>query len=164
MKTFVLTVSTTFPKTHINAGNETLFLNKIACGVFCSGDCEDCDFKWPKRHTIRANYELWEKRAKHINEGRAILSIRYWSDKPYRSKQIELCQLNEIGLQKLSFFDNDINCPYVFEEDGVANYPIYGIEQIAKNDGLSLSDFKVWFKNYDLSKPMAIIHFTPFRY
>ena len=25
-------------------------------------------------------------------------------------------------------------------------------------------DFKEWFKGYDLSKPMAIIHFTAFRY
>ena len=35
---------------------------------------------------------------------------------------------------------------------------------LAKNDGLSLDDFKAWFKSYDLSQPMAIIHFTSFRY
>ena len=37
-------------------------------------------------------------------------------------------------------------------------------EQLAKNDGLSLEEFKEWFKGYDLSQPMAIIHFTRFRY
>jgi hypothetical protein len=36
--------------------------------------------------------------------------------------------------------------------------------ELSKNDGLSLPDFKAWFKNYDLSEPMAIIHFTKFRY
>lgn len=35
---------------------------------------------------------------------------------------------------------------------------------LAKNDGLSLEDFKAWFKNYDLSEPLAIIQFTKFRY
>ncbi len=35
---------------------------------------------------------------------------------------------------------------------------------LARNDGLSLEDWEAWFKDYDLSKPMAIIHFTPFRY
>ena len=35
---------------------------------------------------------------------------------------------------------------------------------IANNDGLSLDDWKEWFKGYDLSQSMAIIHFTKFRY
>jgi hypothetical protein len=35
---------------------------------------------------------------------------------------------------------------------------------LSKNDGLSLKDFKDWFKGYDLSKPMTVIHFTKFRY
>lgn len=164
MKTYVLTVSKVFPKKHKNSGSETIFLDKIACACFCEKDCEDCCFKWPKKHTIRSNYDLWKKRAKEINEGKALLSVRYWSGKPYRSKQVEFCQLTEIGLQKLSFFMNNINFPYIYEEDEMANYPIYGIDLIARNDGLLLSDFKEWFKDYDLSKPMAVIHFTPFRY
>jgi hypothetical protein len=41
---------------------------------------------------------------------------------------------------------------------------IVPIGLLARNDGLSLPDFKAWFKGYDLSKPMAIIHFTQFRY
>jgi len=35
---------------------------------------------------------------------------------------------------------------------------------IARNDGLSFDDFEEWFKDYDLSKPMAIIHYSDFRY
>lgn len=37
-------------------------------------------------------------------------------------------------------------------------------ELLAKNDGLSLEDWIEWFKSYDLSEPMAVIHFTSFRY
>jgi len=36
--------------------------------------------------------------------------------------------------------------------------------QLANNDGLSAEDFEAWFKGYNLSEPMAIIHFTEFRY
>ena len=37
-------------------------------------------------------------------------------------------------------------------------------EELAINDGLSLKDWTDWFKSYDLSKPLAIIHFTRYRY
>lgn len=37
-------------------------------------------------------------------------------------------------------------------------------EDLAHNDGLSTDDFKEWFRGYDLSQPLAIIHFTKFRY
>lgn len=35
---------------------------------------------------------------------------------------------------------------------------------LARNDGLTLEDWREWFRGYDLSKPMAVIHFTKFRY
>lgn len=35
---------------------------------------------------------------------------------------------------------------------------------VAKNDGLHPADWIEWFSAYDLSKPMAIIHFAKFRY
>lgn len=38
------------------------------------------------------------------------------------------------------------------------------ISVIFENDGLSLADWCDWFRHYDLSKPMAIINFTKFRY
>ena len=37
-------------------------------------------------------------------------------------------------------------------------YP--NIEDLAKHDGLSFEDWREWFKGYDLSEPLAIIHFT----
>lgn len=166
MKNYVLTVSITFPKTHKRAGDPTYFKEKLINGL-AQLQGEDC-----KIHTIRANYELWAKRIKEIQEGKAILSIRYWSGKPYNSKQVEICQLDKnsgIGTQLL-YVDSVTLCegketplyatvyqPFEYKFSPPLIY-------LALNDGLSLDDFKEWFKKYDLSKPMAIIHFTPFRY
>ena len=38
------------------------------------------------------------------------------------------------------------------------------LEDIATNDGLNFFDWVDWFIGYDLDEPMAIIHFTKFRY
>jgi hypothetical protein len=56
-------------------------------------------------------------------------------------------------------YEGDANIAIPFERLEIAP-----IKELAKNDGLSLDDFKAWFKGYDLSKPMSIIHFTTFRY
>lgn len=157
LKTYVITVSRTFPKTHAKAGEPTFFAEKI--------DSIKCDLPFPaydpKIHTIRANYPFWEKRIDAILEGKAVLSIRYWSGKPYNSKQTELCQLDKdsgIGIQEVYFHLKDFKNVFV-------NFnTVVGTDHLSENDGLSLIDFKEWFKGYDLSKPMAIIHFTKFRY
>lgn len=115
----------------------------------------------PKLHTIRANYSYWKKRIDEIQKGKAVLSIRKWSGKPYRSEQIEICKLgkdDDIGVQKIEFLDGGVAT--IVE----SKLPYHGLIELATNDGLSLGDFKSWFKDYDLSKPMAIIHFTSFRY
>ena len=119
-----------------------------------------------KKHTIRGNYKLWKKRFEKIEKGEACLSIRFWEGKPYNSKQKEFLNLKTvdgISLEKLEFHK---------DKDGIANlkYPLINnfsepdIQILAENDGLSFSDFKDWFKKYDLSEPMAIIHFTHFKY
>lgn len=163
MKTFVLTISRNFPKTHKRAGEETLFIEKITCGTLYPGECSGCDFKSIKIHTIRSNYDLWEKRIKQVQEGKAVLSLRYWSDKPYNSKQVEFHRLDKdsgVGIQYLElrrFRDSLI--PIIYNCAELTT----GIK-VAENDGLTIEDFKEWFKNYDLTEPMAIIHFTNFRY
>lgn len=146
MKTFVLTVSKQFPKTHAKAGRDTGFVQNIS-KLF--------SFENTKIHTIRANYDLWNKRAKEINEGNAILSIRYWSGKPYGSKQVEICRLEKIGVEKLEDARNFVFAPIEGKE---VNW-----SEVAKNDGLTFEDFCEWFKVRG-DKPMAIIHFTNFRY
>jgi hypothetical protein len=172
MKTFVLTVSKEFPKTHKRAGETTGFLEKLACSLFCPGDCSICHINsetFKKIHTIRSNYELWAKRIEQIQKGEAILSIRYWSGKPYNSPQVKIHELDRdsgIGIQALVFPDkslfNSTICGPEFPKPTWYKGAI--ISELSKNDGLSIEDFRIWFKNYDLSKPMAIIHFTPMRY
>lgn len=168
MKTYVLTVSKTFPVTHKQKGQPTYFPEKIL-KLLCPFNVQLCEEFGidliPKIHTIRANYDLWSKRIKEVQEGNAILSIRYWSGKPYNSKQVEICQLDKdsgVGVQKISFGFAGMpfgNFSLFIDGD---TYPT--VIMVARNDGLSLEDFKAWFKGYDLSKAMAIIHFTKFRY
>lgn len=152
IKKYVLIVSEFFPKSHNKSGLPTGFIDKIGSNI--------------KKHTIRGNYLLWKKRIEEIQKGNAVLSIRYWSGKPYKSKQKEVYVLDKnsgIGIQKLEFYK---------DKDGVCalKYPIINnnleanIKVIAENDGLSYPDFKEWFKGYDLSEAMAIVHFTAERY
>jgi len=158
MKTHILTISKTFPATHKRAGEETQFVDKILNAI------DNKEFN-VKIHTIRSNYPLWEKRIREVQEGKAVLSLRFWSGKPYRSNQIEFLKLDKdsgIGIQIISDFEQISVLVSDSFDDEIC--PIIRLDNIAKNDGLSFDDFKEWFKKYDLSEPMAIIHFTNFRY
>lgn len=170
MKTYVLTVSTKFPQTHPKRGEETNFIEKLEIALDL-GNWKEMPFApyKGKFHTIRANYDLWKKRIEEIQVGKAILSIRYWSGKPYNSKQIEICQLNKdsgIGIQKAEFRGAHIQKGifHVIVSRDNDYYMVVNENDLATNDGLSIEDFKAWFKGYDLSKPLVIIHFTKFRY
>lgn len=170
MKTYVLIVSKKFPCTHPKKGCPTEFICKILHAINHSGSdlyqiCQnECDkschrrLLTPKIHTIRSNYYFWKKRIDNVNKGNAVLSIRYWNYKPYRSKQVEICQLDStsgIGIEKLEDPSNFVFAPI--------NGKWINWETIAKNDGLSFDDFCEWFKARS-NNPMAIIHFTKFRY
>ena len=158
-KIYYLTLSTKFPSTHIKAGQPTEFEDAFNAGQEFSRKKVFC--KYRKLHTIRANYEFWAKRFEKIKTGEACLSVREWVGKPYGkgSTQREIALLTRedgIGIQKLRF-DKSRRLPNV-------DYKPVGVGRLAYNDGLSLEDWKEWFKDYDLSKPMTIIHFTSFRY
>lgn len=150
MKKYVLTVSEYFPKTHSKSGAETGFPAAIQ-NIF------NPDTKATKIHTIRGSYDLWEKRIAKINKGEAILSVRIWTGKPYNSKQKEIASFDKVGIEKLEFIKDIYSGCYLIKNK------IF-IEHIAANDGLSVDDFREWFKKADFAKPMAIIHFTNFRY
>ena len=155
MDTYVITLSQFFPVSHIRAGNPTGFKDKFLAAI------KELKDEWWKLHTIRANYEFWKKRFDKIERGEACLSIRQWTGKPYRSKQVELAKLTRedgIGIQQLSFSFGEISKMRI--QNGVEP----SLETLAKNDGLSLQDWYEWFKGYDLYNPLAIIHFTSFRY
>lgn len=170
--TYVLMLSKAFPANHPRKGEPTYFKDRLQnAGVpitdpFWGADLiPDDKIINEKIHTLRANYELWAKRFEKIMRGEACLSIRQWEGKPRRSKAIEIARLTKedgIGLQKLTF-DTKAICPLCHPEiEGSTR--IWQPETIAANDGLYFVDWQCWFDKYDLSKPLAIIHFTSFRY
>ena len=158
MKTYVLTLSKKFPKNCKRHGKPTYFGGAVLKGLNEPINLNN----WTKKiHTIRANYPFWVERISRIQEGKARLSIRQWTGKPYRSKQVEIASLTAddgVGIQKLSFSREMLS--FEIDDKGFA----IPESLLAENDGLSLEDWIDWFKGYDLDKPMAIIHFTKFRY
>ena len=193
IKTYVITLSPFFMKGHPKSGKPTRFRCKFLMGRNFSDACKiDCSFdgkentgrscsrnaivenfkswNFPKIHTIRTNYDFWEKRIREVQEGRAILSIRQWSGKPYRSKQVVIANLTKddgIGIQALKvvrYIEKTENKEYVARYiDGEIKDSLT-FDEIAQNDGLSLEDWTARFKGADLTNTMAIIHFTKFRY
>ena len=169
MKTYVITLSQRFPARHPRSGELTYFDKKVLNAVW---EAHRCTTQFPsvgnKLHTIRANYPLWEKRFRQIEAGKAILSVREWTGKPYCSKQRVICNLTAadgIGLQKMIASrilsaDKKETLAFLPHVDGKATSEL----SLALNDGLTESDWLAWFKSYDLTKPLAIIHFTNFRY
>ena len=167
MKTYVITLSQKFPAKHPRKGELTNFNNQLLNAVWRS---HNMSVGFPqfgmKLHTIRANYPLWKKRFEQIEAGKAILSVRYWTGNPYASKQMEICKLSAkdgIGIQKFEVWANyaGINNWQHFKID---DHGYMSINDIPNKDGLSREDWINWFKNYDITKPMAIIHFTNYRY
>lgn len=153
-------LSKEFPVRHPKAGQPTGFKEKKETGI--------------KKHTIRENVELWEHRAKEINEGLAVLSVRQWSGKPYErgTHQIEIDRLTKIGIQRV-FFSYEwhpvlqVLLPVkaeIQENDQKKNIEL---TELAANDGLILPDFRHWFasRKKNLSERKGVIlHFTDMRY
>lgn len=151
-KIHVIIISRTFPKTHKRKGELTGFVENVGLD---------------KLHTIRGNYKYWKKKIDEVNKGEAILSLRYWSGKPYNSSQIEVYQFTKdsgIGYERLLFEEKNINNPLIYNDLSIADFMRLNLRELATNDHLTQVDFLDWFKSYDLSKEMVIIHFTKFRY
>lgn len=163
IKTYVLTLSTVFPVGHSRAGSPTYFKEKVTAKEFPviieHRHGHSTIINGRKLHTIRANYPLWEARFTEIQRGEAVLSIRQWSCAPYRSKQVEIARLSSedgIGIQLLKL--TDLTNPTCINGRQV------DLPSLAFNDGLNYGDWQEWFKGYDLTQPLAIIHFTKYRY
>jgi hypothetical protein len=159
MITYVLTLSKVFPSYHYRAGEPTEFEAAFNAGQDTPKG--DTFAKYMKLHTIRANYDFWAKRFEKIAAGEAVLSIRQWTGKPYRSKQREIVRLTRedgIGLQKMTIVGCSTIHPIYIDTHSVR------AKDLAHNDGLSEVDWRNWFEKYDLTEPLAVIHFTKFRY
>ena len=164
MKTYNIMLSKHFPATHPQKGQPTFFRDKVLAAVFKDSTQRQ------KLHTIRENYPLWLERIKQVEAGEAEICLRQWTGAPYRSKTVEIMRLgwqDGVGIQKLNFgWHNGEQIPviegwYMYGENGSK-------AELAKNDGLSLEDWQEWFKGHEkdtvYDKPLAIIHFTNFRY
>lgn len=167
MKTYVITLSKRFPAGHNRAGDLTFFHEALSNALHNTeatltvDDTDDTSIKIYERkiHTIRANYPLWGKRIAEVERGEACLSIRQWTGKPYHSKQVEIARLTKVdgvGIQKAELTNDLAEC--------IIGERHYSYVDIARNDGLRPADWLDWFKGYELTQPMAIIHFTKFRY
>jgi len=148
-KTYVIMVGKTFPNGHPKAGQPTNFKQQILEGK--------------KIHTIRENYDLWFRRVEKVNFGKAIISLREWEGKPYKSKQVEFMRLERAGCER--FYCHYLNDSHIRSQVNCGSYKL-GLAQMAVNDGFeSKSDLLSWFfKKPDSSFKGAIIHFTDLRY
>ena len=184
-RTYYLTLSQTFPATlHPRKGEPTYFKEKMHNGLLWEkgenvGYALNPSFAIPggiqlKLHTLRGNYNRWYKIFEQIYAGEACLSLRVWSGKPYRSKMIEIARLTKddgIGLQRLQFLPGPEGTMSDFRlsiDWRLRNHDeaLELAHAIAKNDGLSFADWKDWMfgNGQDFRTPLAIIHFTNFRY
>lgn len=148
-KKVILTLCRIFPVTHSKAGEPTGFEGKLKGGK--------------KIHTIRYNAKnVWDERCKGISSGKKYLSVREWTGRPYNSEQRELSRFDEIGLQHVTMtYGADDSYPQVWV-DG----KLVPIQEVAKNDGLSVEDFVEWFFGNSKENVFegVVIHFTDFRY
>jgi len=161
---YAVPVSQRFPSTHCRKGEATYFVEQIM-GLFPFEQTNSNR----KLHTIRNNKNnVWTKRMKKVLEGKAVIDLFYWKLPGGRwtkdNEQIVFATLDKdsgCGVQELGFTSNEIEFPKI--DTSLKSYWI-NIGVLAKNDGLTIDEFKSWFKGYDLSEPLAIIHFTKFRY
>lgn len=125
MKTSVLIVSRHFPAGHPRAGQNTAFVEAVERGM--------------KVHTIRRSMR-WQKIAEEVNAGQRVISLRYWTGKPYRSPQKEIKRLTSVSTQEVTMFNLTTGME-AFVEDAPVK-----IAHLAANDGLSPEDFEAWFQ------------------
>ncbi len=153
-KKIIITLSRLFPATHSRKGEPTDFSHLLLNGN--------------KIHTIRANYDLWKVNAEKMERGKFYLSIRQWSGRPYNSPQVEIAQRhNPIGVQPVELYYHADNDTITAKIDG-REWLDADCYTLAKNDGLSVQDFKEWFFGKDPKEDKVfkggIIHFTDLRY
>lgn len=172
-KTVVIILSKTFPRTHERSGEPTFYqqqlLNEInnydGSQVTIYPEGRELFIAGRKLHTIRANYDRWKLAIDKINDGKFRLSVRIWQGKAFRSPQGEITSFNKVGYQRISMnYDQNTDMIKIVV-DGKAYKG--DVAEIAKNDGLSLQDFKDWFFSESNGKTFfsgIIIHFTDFRY
>ncbi len=154
----VLTCSRHFPKGHPRQGESTWFVEKILSVVLRNAngrlnlddinaairllvnDFFIIDGDHNKYHTIRAGNRF---------KPGDMASLRVWSDKPYRSKQIEFAQ---VEVKKVWGIEINViqTCPVILIANKLLTYEAG--KELAANDGLLLTDFISWFSIHPKKK------------
>jgi hypothetical protein len=71
-----------------------------------------------------------------------MASLRVWSDKPYRSKQIEFAQVEVKKTWDITIGDGNYSINTIQQGSFI---PDCGLQKLASNDGLHVDDFWSWF-------------------
>lgn len=156
----VIMCSRTFPKRHPKAGQKTYFVEKIWAALSPAFFPDEKLIKnlnfydWleydscalPKHHTIRSG-SRWKPGD--------WASLRIWSDKPYRSKQIEFAQVEvkKAWEIKIRIEDNQMIVGVKTNMTEITGF-VYLLPtcEVAKNDGLDCQDFFDWFNMHPKKK------------
>lgn len=153
-KNVVVILSSLFPVYHPKRGKRTRFRENLL-------------LSYGKIHTIRTGYDRWRHNLDKVMDGDFSLSVREWTGRPYNSPQTEIMSLKEsVGYQRISMSYDPRTDDLKVVIDG---RPLRDVGLLARNDGLSLEDFKSFMFGATRSKDKQliqgiIIHFTDFRY
>lgn len=157
----VLTMSRFFPKGHPKAGQPTHFVEAI-CNSFRGVDYAlPLDFLKCSAHDLFPQKDQYmealsyQGTTKHttIRAGERfkpgdMASLRVWSDKPYRSKQIEFAKVEVVKTWSFEIKPMDLRYVGYFLNGsfmGMFDKFDISLQSIAANDGLSIEDFISWF-------------------
>jgi len=115
-----------------------------------------------KIHTIRQNYDFWNR-----FEGQEV-ELFTWEGKPYYSKQKVFCVKRIISVQKIWYINEKRSGDFYFLFEG-QKAKVRTINENNKllyaNDGFQyLDDFFDWFNKGYKTGEMAVLHFTDFKY
>ena len=148
IKTYVIFIGRKFPSFHPRKGMETNFLSMIQKGE--------------KTLTIRDNFDTWFNRIKEVNEGKAVISLRYWLDRPFHSNPQEVRRITDkdgAGCHKFQLVGSQI---WV---DELPMLDHLQINQLLQRDGLNYKDFMAWHTAGKAPvEPKALIYFNSFRF
>jgi hypothetical protein len=148
IKTHVIFIGRKFPSFHPRKGEETYFLSMI--------------IRDEKTLTIRDDYNKWSKRINEVNEGKAVISLRYWLDRPFHSTPQEVMRItdkNGAGCHKFQLVGSQIWVDDLPMLDHVA------INQLLQKDGLNYKDFMAYHTAGKAPEtPKALIYFNNFRF
>jgi len=146
----VLPFSRQFPKGHPKTGQHTHFVEKIwACPEV---SILNTDLLKEEILNFQRNEYLYQPKWHTIRTGNRwkdgdMASLRIWSDKPYRSKQIEFAQ---VEVKKVWQFNiHAVDGELIWQIPGVGSGAFDAVSAsisiISRRDGLEAEDFINWF-------------------